>query len=363
MSVNLEILHCQNGKFGHAQLNSEATLNALSLEMIDSLYEGLTLWQKDPEIKFVFLDAAGEKAFCAGGDIVRLYKAIKDKDPYFKSFFEHEYKLDYLIHTFKKPIIAWGHGIVMGGGMGILQGCTFRVATEKTMMAMPEISIGLFPDVGASYFLQKCPRQAGVFLALSGTRINGIEARELHLADHCIEHAKKSEFLNALKNFQVNTSTNIKNEIQNILNTFESASNNISIKSQLEWNWIDAITQHKSAVDLYNFCNNQSALSPWAEKGRQNILRASPTSVAIIFEQFQRAQGKKLNEIFQMEWLVAVHCAMGHDFPEGVRALLIDKDNKAQWNPKIAADIDPKKITSHFELGLGLETNPLANLN
>ena len=185
MTENCQVLFREhegtNGcRIGHATLNAEKSLNALTLDMVDQLYEKLNLWRDDPAIVAVVLDGAGERAFCAGGDIRRLRQSVIDSDygvnPYGEQFFAREYRLDYLIHRFGKPVLCWGSGIVMGGGIGLLAGASHRVVTQGSRLAMPEISIGLFPDVGAGWFLNRMPGKVGLFLGLTGLRMNAGDA-------------------------------------------------------------------------------------------------------------------------------------------------------------------------------------------
>ena len=192
--VLFETLIAENGcQIGVITLNAEKTLNALSLDMIDLMAEQLALWSTDDNIALVLMQAAGEKAFCAGGDLQNLYQSMLthhasvDKDDvranqYACDFFNREYRLDYLIHTYPKPILCWGHGIVMGGGIGLMAGASHRVVTEKSRLAMPEIGIGLFPDVGGSYFLNRMPGKLGLFLALTGAMVNAADAKFTKLA-------------------------------------------------------------------------------------------------------------------------------------------------------------------------------------
>src|SRR3954452_13846225 len=174
--------------FGRATLNNPAVLNALSLPMIDLLDPQLAAWADDPQIAGVVLDAVGDRAFCAGGDVVAVYRAIRAAGPgqvpsLAEAFFEREYRLDHRIHAFPKPLLCWGHGFVMGGGIGLLAGASHRVATPPTRMAMPEISIGLYPDVGGSWLLPRMPGRSGLFLALTGAPLNAADARLAGLAD------------------------------------------------------------------------------------------------------------------------------------------------------------------------------------
>ncbi len=164
------------------KLNAERSLNALTLEMCEEMLPRLRDWATDERVVAVLLDSAGEKAFCAGGDVVNLYKTITGEgDPSFpERFFETEYRLDFLLHTYPKPVICWGNGIVMGGGMGLLSASSHRIVTETSRLAMPEVTIGLYPDVGASWFLNRLPNGAGRFLAMTGCQINAPDA--VHLA-------------------------------------------------------------------------------------------------------------------------------------------------------------------------------------
>jgi len=209
-SVLFDTLTADNGsRIGIVTLNAEKTLNALSLEMIDLLAAQLAAWSSDTGIALVLFQAAGEKAFCAGGDLQNLYQSMlahhasDQKDDvranrYACDFFAREYRLDYLIHTYPKPILCWGHGIVMGGGIGLMAGASHRVVTEKSRLAMPEIGIGLFPDVGGTWFLNRMPGKLGLFLALTGAMINASDARFTKLADYAIAQADKQQVIAAL---------------------------------------------------------------------------------------------------------------------------------------------------------------------
>ena len=196
-------------RIGVARLNAEKTLNALSLEMIDLLAERMATWAADPDVALVVLEGAGEKAFSAGADLHKVretmlaHHASAQRDDirgnaYAAGFFGHEYRLDYMIHTYPKPVLCWGHGIVMGGGVGLMSGASHRVVTSESRVAMPEIAIGLFPDVGGSWLLGRMPGETGLFLALTGARLQASDALFVKLADYCIDHAHKSAVFDAL---------------------------------------------------------------------------------------------------------------------------------------------------------------------
>ena len=155
------------GKLGRVTLNVAATLNSLTLDMVDLLQAQMDAWRVDDEIAAIFVEGTGDKAFCAGGDVQALHRSAVATPggpcDYAESFFEREYRLNYTLHTYNKPIICWGHGIVMGGGLGVMAGCSHRVVTQKTRIAMPEVTIALFPDVGGTWFLNHMPGKAGYF--------------------------------------------------------------------------------------------------------------------------------------------------------------------------------------------------------
>ena len=175
-----------------ATLNAPKALNALSLEMIQTLSKQMDEWEQRDDVVAIWLDGAGGKAFCAGGDIVQMHKSMvkhagEGRNPFTEQYFAEEYALDYRLHTSRIPVVVFGDGIVMGGGMGLLQGADFRLVTPRSRMAMPEITIGLFPDVGGSWFLNRLPGRAGVFLGLTGVHINGREAVEIGMADRMVD--------------------------------------------------------------------------------------------------------------------------------------------------------------------------------
>ena len=197
--VLFEELAAAAGKVGRITLNMESTLNSLTLDMVDLLQAQLDSWRDDADIAAIFIDGAGEKAFCAGGDVQALHASAVAQPggpcEYAEAFFSREYRMNYTLHTCGKPLICWGHGIVMGGGLGVLTGCSHRVVTEKTRIAMPEVTIALFPDVGGSWFLNHMPGKSGEFLALSGASVNAADAIYTGVADRFIASEHKDAVL------------------------------------------------------------------------------------------------------------------------------------------------------------------------
>lgn len=193
----------KKGKVGHLTLNAPKALNSLSLEMIQSAFQQLSRWAEDDAIACILMDGAGDKGFCAGGDVQKLYQSAIDNPggpcDYAEQFFVEEYQLDYLIHSYPKPIICIGSGIVMGGGLGLMQGASHRVVSESSRIAMPEVTIGLFPDVGATRFLNDLPQGLGLFFALTGASINASDAISLGLADHYVESSNIGNIVQQLE--------------------------------------------------------------------------------------------------------------------------------------------------------------------
>lgn len=313
---------------GIATLNVPKSLNSLSLEMIDLLAEQLSQWQQDSRIVAVWLDAEGDKAFCAGGDIVRLYQSMVDtpkgeRNSYAEDFFAREYRLDYLLHTFAKPVICWGHGIVMGGGLGLMSGCSHRVVTEKSRIAMPEITIGLHPDVGGSWFLNRMPGRIGVFLGLTGSHINGADALFVGLADRAVAHQRKAEVITALlARPAINHAV-----VSAVLREHELPLEQLPVSAlRQHFNEINALCDADSVVDLFARITGYQGDDVWLQKAAATLAKGCVQTAWLVWESQQRVRHLSLADAFRMEWTMSVQCALHDDFREGVRALLIDKD-------------------------------------
>jgi enoyl-CoA hydratase/carnithine racemase len=333
-----------NGRLiGVLTLNAEASLNALSLEMIDVLTTQLQAWASDARVVMVWLQGAGEKAFCAGGDLQNLYQAMRAHhasaqrddllgNAYAAEFFAREYRLDYLIHTYPKPVLCWGDGIVMGGGMGLMAGASHRVATERTRMAMPETAIGLFPDVGGSWFLSRMPGQLGVFLALTGASINGADARFVKLADRLLPHASKAALFAALL---AQPWGNARPANDALIGALLRAAEIDAAAGPLRTNFdaIDALCARERLDDVLDALASGTSDDPWLAKAMAAAGRASPSARALAWQLLRKAPQLSLAQVFRMEYSAALQCAAHGDFAEGIRALLIDKDKRPQWQP------------------------------
>lgn len=355
-SIVFEEWPVSGGRIGVARLNTPKSLNALSLDMIRQLTPQLTEWQRDDELLAVWLEAEGDKAFCAGGDIVALYRDMVEPQPagqgagLGESFFTEEYELDQLIHQFGKPVVCWGHGIIMGGGIGIMAGASHRVVTERSMLAMPEVNIGLYPDVGAGWFLNRMPGRTGLFLGLTGARINAADALFVGLADRFVSHELKAEVVNQLKaaDWQGNDATSVVNQV---LRHFEAASSELKPESPVRAHLdvINRLTDGDSLAQIVEQLKSCDEGDDWLQKAVRALDGASPTSQAVFWRHLKLARHMSLSEVFALELGLSLKCLKKGEFAEGVRALLIDKDQQPRWRYPALNDIDPNWIDDFFQ--------------
>ena len=335
------VLFEQKNQVGVITLNAPKSLNSLTMEMCQQMARRLEIWAKDFQIQCVIIESNSPKALCAGGDVVSLYRSIVKKENYHCNFFQHEYYLDLMIHQYSKPIVVLANGIVMGGGIGITNGASHRVVTETTRMAMPEITIGFFPDVGGSYFLGRMPGYLGRFLGLTGARFNATDALYAKMADYFIG----SEYLEALKE-----DLYAEPNVDDVLTRYHRNSRALRQTPQLgpQIDLINELMGGESILEIKEKVQNFKTDDKWLQRTLATFLSGSPTSMTVTFEQIQRAKGKTLPEVFAMEEKMARNFGNGHDMAEGIRALLIDKDNNPQWKPKTLEEVTPQLVESHF---------------
>jgi enoyl-CoA hydratase/carnithine racemase len=349
---------------GHAILNVESTLNALSLEMIRLLMPALQHWAVREDVAAVLITGAGEKAFCAGGDIQALYHSISANheacemvNDYPFRFFEEEYRLDYCIHTFPKPLITLGHGIVMGGGLGILGGSQFRVLTERSRLAVPEITIGLFPDAGASWTLRNMAAHHAEFLGLTGSHVNAADSLLTGMGTHVTSHDTREAWLSDL--LQLPWSADVAANTQTIKDWLDQ-----QVSPGLPASELARVPERELHYDdlsgeVAAICALEGT-SDWIDRGINNLRNGCPTTAGIVLEQLRRVRDMSLADSFRMELTVATHCANNADFREGVRALLIDKDNSPRWAFGSVDALPRSHVLSHFEAPW--PDHPLADL-
>jgi enoyl-CoA hydratase len=334
-----DILFTSERQLGIITLNRQHALNALSLPMILALQEQLLHWQNDEKIHAVVIQAAAGKAFCAGGDVRWLYETGRSHNPQNLQFFWHEYQLNHLIHHLGKPYIALMNGITMGGGVGISLHGSHSVASEQFIFAMPETSIGFFPDIGASHLLSRCPNGYGMYLGLTGERIAAEEAHALGLVKHVIASERFAEVVAQLLDLDLSTHAFAKvSHCLNAMSTVQAVPLNPHVPSCFKKSTLQAIMEALL----------QSA-DPWCVKIATLLSHKSPLSLHVTFEQLQRAASMDLASCLNMDFGLVNHFMHGHDFYEGVRALLVDKDKSPKWQPPSLADVNLNVVQKYFE--------------
>lgn len=367
--VLIEEINAGDKLIGVATLNSEKSLNALSLAMAEKLLPQLQQWASDDNIACVWLQGAGDKAFCAGGDIVAMYKAMQAQPGELvaevENFFTQEYQLDYAIQTFPKPLICWADGIVMGGGMGLMNGASHRVVSDRSLLAMPEVTIGLYPDVGATYFLNRMPEGCGLFLGMTGATMNANDALFLNLADHYIGHEQKATLLQRLQEVQWgDTGALNKQKVTDLLNQLAAEDTTAMPAPQVEpmHEHIKSLTSGNDLVTVVNRIINDERDDKWLSKARKNLQNGCPMTAQIVWNQLQQGRDLSLADCFRLELTLSCNCAVRGDFAEGIRALLIDKDKQPQWQHGSVADITADDVDGFFMPPWGDRTHPLHQL-
>jgi enoyl-CoA hydratase len=359
MTSDQDILFGREGGVGTVLLNRPKALNAFTLDMYRQLEPELHQWAEDPAVHAVLVEGAGDRAFCAGGDVRRVYEAGKgiSGDPSFTSvFFAEEYRIILGIHRYKKPYIAILDGITMGGGAGVSVNGAYRVATDKTSFAMPETGIGLFPDVGATRFLNLCPSHVGRYLGLTGARVEAADALYCGFATHFVPHDRVLELRAALTG-AVWRAGEERAQVATILASFAAdpgppplAALRPMINRCFAGDTIEAILD--ALVVETETAETEDAT--WAEETRALLLTKSPTSLRVTLRQLIVGRDYDLDEALRLEYRLTQHFMAAHDFYEGIRAVLVDKDQKPQWKPASLGEIDDKAAEAYFApLGAG----------
>lgn len=362
MSIfNGDVVTEVRGRMGLITLNRPRALNALSLGMVRDLTVALQAWAQDPAVLAVAIRGSNKEgvfgAFCAGGDIRFLHQAGSTGDPDLEAFFTEEYALNHLIHAYPKPYIAFMDGIVMGGGMGISQGGSVRIVTERTKMAMPETNIGLFPDVGGGYFLSRCPGRVGEWLALTGDTIGAADALAYGLADHFLPADRQAGLWEALASGPWETTE--------------------ALQAFLRDQWAQppvAEQAHRAAVDQHFALPDASAIvasleasaDDWARHTAVTLRKRSPLMLHVVLEQIRRARSLDLAQDLRMERDMVHRCF--HLRPgqsetvEGIRALAVDKDHQPRWNPGRVEEVPATLVAQFFSSPWSASEHPLRDL-
>ncbi len=360
-----DVLSEVQGRVGFITLNRPKALNALSLGMIRTLTTTLLAWRDDPQVLAVVIRGVNKEgpfgAFCAGGDIRFFHTAALAGDNALEEFFTEEYSLNHLVHTFPKPYIAFMDGIVMGGGMGISQGGSTRIVSERTKMAMPETNIGLFPDVGGGYFLSRCPGRTGEYLALTGHMIGGREAVTWGLADGFMESGRLPVLWDSLIDTPFESSEAIEHWVRTKFMA-DHAHPNIAANAQARIDKFFGLPTVKAIVDAL-----EADTSEWAQETAAVLRKRSPLMLHVVLEQVRRARRMSLAEDLRMERDMVHRCfhlrpGTASETVEGIRALAVDKDHSPKWNPARIEDVTPEMVAAFFESPWTSETHPLKQL-
>jgi 3-hydroxyisobutyryl-CoA hydrolase len=339
LSSNQPVILEKINHVGLITLNRPTQLNALTLEMVKLMQNQLTDCDRDDNIRLILVKGSGDKAFCAGGDVKSIRDAkINNQPEKGMEFFREEYILDNEIANLRKPYVALLNGFTMGGGVGISVHGKYRVATEKTMFAMPETAIGFIADVGGSYFLPRLRDNLGLYLALTGNRLKGQDVKKTGLATHFVSMQNlpklEQEFYNAQ---DLNPKM-----VDNILNKF----NEVSHSELYDTTKIKQIFESDSVENIIERLEKEN--SEWSKQQLKILSKMSPTSLKVSIKQLELGAKKKLNECLEMEYQLCLRFYAKNDFSEGVRALLVDKDNKPKWTPDSLDQVTQQDVDWYF---------------
>jgi len=343
-----EILLERRRALGVVTLNRPQALNTLSLAMYRAADPQLAAWDRDPSIRAILVQANGGKAFCAGGDVRAIYEArgqAAGVGDYKADFFREEYRLIERLHRSPKPHVALVDGIAMGGGMGISVNGSHRVASERTLMAMPEVQIGLFPDVGATRFLNRCPGKIGLYLALTGKRIKAADALYCGFVTHHVPHERHSAVAAVLTEVAWRAGEEHA-LVDEVLRGFHRDPGPAPLAALQP-----AIDRCFSAPDVEAILRALAKEdTEWAESAIAAIERASPISVKITFRQLEIGMaGLDIRAALALEYRMTQHVMAAHDFYEGIRAVLVDKDQKPRWQHRSLAEVTDAEVARYFE--------------
>jgi enoyl-CoA hydratase len=332
------LITVESGRLGHITLNRPRAINALTHTMVGRIHRALKRWHADDNIQTVLLDGAGDRGFCAGGDVRALYFDAIEGGGHARMFWADEYRLNATIANYPKPVVALMDGLVMGGGVGLAGHCSHRVVSESSTISMPEVTIGFSPDVGGTYLLAKAPGELGTHFGLTSGRMAAGDALLCGFADVFIAFDRRAALLQALTNTDVDTAVR-------------------SVSSQppasgvaTEQVWIDRCYATDSVEEILQRLTAESRFDV-----TDRLARLSPTALKVTLQALRMARhDTELAQSLRRELRVSVHSLTSHDFIEGIRAQIIDKDRNPQWSPSRLADVAPADVDRFFHpLGEG----------
>lgn len=332
----------KEGRLGVATLNRPQVLNALNHEMVQLLQEQLLLWKEKPEIKAVLIRAVEGRAFCAGGDLKPVYEKKQDPEQAL-AFFEAEYRLNRTIYHYPKPYIALLDGITMGGGVGLSLHGSHRIATDKLIFAMPETAIGFFPDVGSSYFLARLPKKIGLYLALSSARLTVDDCLPLHLVDYKIQSQALPLLLQRLVDcpFKEDAKLSVTECLKPFAQKIQASE--LKTKSAL-------IEEHFSKATVEECLSSlEQSSESWCQETAKILRLKSPTSLKVTQQQLERCRHLSFDQCMDLDDCLVRHFLQGPDFYEGIRAFVMDKDQKPRWQPIDLASLSKGSLEAFFK--------------
>ncbi len=326
-----DLITTVEGPIGRIRLNRPKALHALNLAMCEGVLEALEAWRGDAAVEAIVVDHAEGRGFCAGGDIRMLAASGATDGVEARAFFHAEYRMNHRLFTYAKPIVAFMDGITMGGGVGLALPCRYRVATENTKFAMPETGIGLFPDVGGGWYLSRLPGRIGQYLALTGHRINGADCLALGLATHYLT----SDRLEGVKDWIVERPR----EIDLILEGSSDVPDDAEIMTHRDD--IDRLFASDVLEEIYAALDADGG--EWAAQTLATLKTKSPQTMKVSLRLLHEGAGMaSFADEMRQEYAVGAHVVQRHDFIEGVRAVIVDKDNAPRWDPAT-----PEAVTDH----------------
>ncbi|MFP2927262.1 enoyl-CoA hydratase/isomerase family protein [Pyxidicoccus sp. 3LG] len=343
-----DVLLETRGAVGVVTLNRPKALNALDLGMCRKLHPVLDAWAVDPAVKAVVIRGAGGRAFCAGGDVRAVAASLGEapdgeRERLSREFFRAEYALNHRIHHFGKPFIALVDGICMGGGLGLSIHGAYRVVTEKLVLAMPETAIGLFPDIGGGWFLPRFPGESGTYLGLTGARCNAADALWLGYATHHVESVRLEAVLDALVGAEWSSGA-ASAVVEKVLAGFHADAGTSPLGVQHAA--IDRCFAAERVADIQQALEAED--TPWAQETWATLMRMCPMSLKVTLHQLRMGRTRDYDEMVAVEYRLSQSMTARPDFREGIRAVLVDKDNKPRWHPATLSEVDDAEVEACF---------------